>query len=241
MSVTQVRKDRERASREALILEHAARLLIRDGYQDLNLDELAQAVEYSKGTLYLHFESKEDLALAVATRVCQERADLFDRATRFTGRTRERMRAIGFACCHFAVHHRDYFNLEMMLKSDSFWEKASEERRRQHGLQAARLLHSTSAIVNDAIHAGDLPRTTRVQDVVFSLISITLGSHLAAMEPDIQLLCALNDPIEALRRNQDTVCDGWHWKPLFKDWDYKATDRRIHREIFPESAWFKPA
>jgi AcrR family transcriptional regulator len=85
MSVNQSRKDRERPGREELIIDHAQRLLARDGFQDLNLDEVARAVEYSKGTLYLHFESKEDLVLAVATRALRQRADLFERAATFQG------------------------------------------------------------------------------------------------------------------------------------------------------------
>lgn len=239
MSVTQLRKERERAAREELILEHGRRLLLRDGFQNLNLDELARAIEYSKGTIYLHFETKEDLALAVATKALKDRAELFERASRFKGITRERMRAVGFACCQFAVVHRDYFNIEMTLKSPSFWEKASEERRRQHGLQASRLFHVTNAIATDAIRAGDLPPGTRTQDVTLSLISITMGSHIAGMQPEIQMLCDVEDPIAVVRRNQDLVCDGWGWKPLLNEFDYAATDRRIKAEIFPEAAWFK--
>jgi AcrR family transcriptional regulator len=239
MSATQTRKERERAAREELILTHARRLLLRDGFQNFNLDELAQAIEYSKGTIYLHFETKEDLALAVATQALKERADLFERAAKFTGRTRERVRAIGFACCQFAVAHRDYFGIELMLKSTSFWEKTSAERRRLHGLQAGRMFHTTNGIVLDAQRAGDLSYDVRPQDVTLSLIAITMGSHIVAMQPDLQMLGGIEDPICVVRRNQDLVCDGWGWKPLLKDWDYLATDRRIKAEIFPEANWFK--
>src|SRR3974377_1429166 len=97
MSVIQARKERERAAREELILDHAQRILLRDGFQNLILDELAQAIEYSKGTLYLHFKTKEDIALAVVTRALKERADFFERALSFQGRSRERIRTVGFA------------------------------------------------------------------------------------------------------------------------------------------------
>jgi len=239
MSVTQARKERERAEREVLILDHAQRLLVRDGFQDLNLDELAEAVEYSKGTIYQHFESKEDLTLAIATRALRERSDLFERASKFQGRSRERMRAVGFACCQFAIIHRDYFSVEMMLKSDSFWEKASAERRRQHGVQAGRLLQVTNGIVVEAQVLGDLPKDVRPMDVTLSLIAVTMGSHIAAMQPDLQVACAIEDPICVVRQNQDRMCDGWGWKPLLAEWDYAATDRRIRAEIFPEATWLK--
>src|SRR6186713_2509423 len=119
MTPTQTRKDRERTARESLVLEHAARLLIRDGFQNLNLDELASAVEYSKGTLYLHFKSKEDLALAVATQALQYRADLLERAAAFAGTTRQRARAMTFASCEFMMTHRDFFTVELMLQARS--------------------------------------------------------------------------------------------------------------------------
>lgn len=232
------RKERERAAREELILEHGRRLLVRDGFQDFNLDELAKAIEYSKGTIYLHFQTKEDLVLSVATVALKQRADLFERASKFSGRSRERIRAIGFACCQFAVMCKDYFSIEMTLKSTSFWGKTSPERRRLHGLQASRLIHTTNSIVSDAIREKELPADIKPSDVTFSLIAVTMGSHVAAMQPDIQMLCAIQDPISIVRQNQDLVCEGWHWKPLLKDWDYAATDRRIKKEVFPEAAWF---
>jgi AcrR family transcriptional regulator len=241
VSVTATRKDRERAAREELILDHGQRLLLRDGYQNLNLDELAKAIEYSKGTIYQHFEAKEDLVLAIATRALRERGDLFERASQFTGKTRERIRAIGFACCEFAISHKDFFNIEMMLKSTSFWEKSSQERRRQHGVQAGRLFQIVTAIAIEAVRCGDLPPKTKVTDVTLSLIAVTMGSHVAAMEPDLQMLFAIEDPLAVVRRNQDLICDGWGWKPLLCDWDYAATDRRIRAEIFPECTWLKDA
>src|SRR5258706_16317843 len=100
VSLTAARKEREKAAREELMIDHATRLLLREGYQNLNLDVLAQAVEYSKGTIYLHFSTKEDLVLAVATRIFKERADLFECVAQFQGRTRERVRAIGFTRVH---------------------------------------------------------------------------------------------------------------------------------------------
>ncbi|MEM9015773.1 MAG: helix-turn-helix domain-containing protein, partial [Verrucomicrobiota bacterium] len=59
------RKRREFEAREKMVVEHADELLLDRGYLGLNLDELADRVEYSKATLYHHFSSKEDLVLAV--------------------------------------------------------------------------------------------------------------------------------------------------------------------------------
>ena len=47
-----------------LILDAAERLLIRFGYSKMTMDDLAREVGVAKGTLYLHFPSKEEVVLS---------------------------------------------------------------------------------------------------------------------------------------------------------------------------------
>jgi len=238
--VVQNRKERERAAREELILDHAQRMLLRDGFQNLNLDELAEAVEYSKGTLYLHFKTKEDIALAVVTRAQKERADFFERALGFQGRSRERVQAVGFACCHFANVYPDYFNVELMLKSQSFWEKADEVRQHQFAMQGGRCFRVVHKLVTDGLQSGDLPQgKMSSEQIVFSIASTAMGSHIMGRNPHATLMAGIEDPLKALCQNVHLILDGLKWKPLFDAWDYEAVDRRIKKEIFPEATWFK--
>jgi AcrR family transcriptional regulator len=240
VNVIQTRKERDRAAREELILDHAQRILLRDGFQNLNLDELAEAVEYSKGTLYLHFKTKEDIALAVITRAQKERADFFERASGFKGRSRERVRAIGFACCHFAKVYPDYFNVEMMLKSLSFWEKADEARQHQFAMQGGRCFRVMHKLVTEGLQSGDLPQgKIPSEEIVFSIVSTAIGSHIMGRNPHAVLIAGIEDPLKILCQNVNLVLDGLKWKPLTDEWDYDAVDRRIQTEIFPEATWFK--
>ena len=109
MSITTERKQRELKLREDLILDTAAAMFSEQGYLNLNLDKLAEKVQYSKGTLYQHFETKEDLLLAVAGRSLEQRQILFQRAAGFSGRARERMCAIGIADRIFVYNHPSIF------------------------------------------------------------------------------------------------------------------------------------
>lgn len=233
------RKERERAAREELIVSHAQELLAREGFQDLNLDELAHSIEYAKGTIYLHFKTKEDLVLAVMTRQLKERADLLERAAGFSGSTRERARALSCASCQFVSTHQDHFALELMLKLRSFSNRVSEEQRQRYLKESRRVFEIPDAIVREAIAAGDLPARTRADDVTLSLIAITIGSHCAVTQPEWQSLCRARCPIRALQLHQNLVLDGWGWKPLSAELDFKALDRRIGKEIFPEADWLK--
>ena len=236
---TPTRKEREFQAREELILSHARRLLLEKGFQAWNMEQLAEAVEYSKGTLYQHFTSKEDLVLAVSTDALRMRADLFEKAAQFKGKSRERCRAIGFACCEFAYNCPEYFHIEMMLKSASFWEKASEERRQAHAFQGARTWRVLNNIVVQAMALGDLPsgRFTPEQ-ATFALVSVTVGSHIMTQEPILRVQAGISDPMASVRTNQDLICDGLGWQPLLHDYDYASTDKNIVKELFPSAlAW----
>lgn len=54
-----------------LILDAADRLLARYGYKKMTIDDLAREVGVGKGTIYLHFSSKEEVALSRIDRVIE--------------------------------------------------------------------------------------------------------------------------------------------------------------------------
>jgi TetR/AcrR family transcriptional regulator, fatty acid metabolism regulator protein len=54
-------KETQREARRTLILQAAYDVLVEKGYYEASMDEIAARVGISKGTLYLHFKSKEDL------------------------------------------------------------------------------------------------------------------------------------------------------------------------------------
>jgi len=217
--------------RESLLLEHAARLLVRDGFQDLNLDELAAAAEYSKGTLYLHFKSKEDLVLGVATQALKYRADLLERGAAFEGKTRERVRAMALASGEFMATHRDYFALELMLQTRSFWNRVSDERRDRHLAETGRIAHAVNQVVMDARACGDLPRKFSPEEVALSLMAITMGSHCMITLPAFQAVCPIPEPAVALVEFGERLMDGWGWKPLANGKRSEALDQRIQKHL----------
>ena len=58
-------KEKQRQEREALILQVAEEVLMDKGYYETSMDEIASRVGVAKGTVYLHFPSKEDLVVAI--------------------------------------------------------------------------------------------------------------------------------------------------------------------------------
>ncbi|WP_373046796.1 TetR/AcrR family transcriptional regulator [Vulgatibacter sp.] len=60
------RKEREFKRREQEILEAALDLFGRDDWQSVTIEQIAQAAEIGKGTVYKHFESKDQIYARLA-------------------------------------------------------------------------------------------------------------------------------------------------------------------------------
>jgi TetR/AcrR family transcriptional regulator, fatty acid metabolism regulator protein len=61
-------RERQRQEREELILRAAEEVVLEKGYREMSMDEVAARVGIAKGTVYLHFASKEELVFALFER-----------------------------------------------------------------------------------------------------------------------------------------------------------------------------
>ena len=64
MGITE-RREREREEVRKKILDAARELFEREGYDNVTMRRIADAIEYSPTTIYLHFEDKDDLVRAL--------------------------------------------------------------------------------------------------------------------------------------------------------------------------------
>ena len=67
-SAERLRSPQQRAERAARILDVAADLLLRHGYRRVSIDDVAEGAGIGKGTVYLHWKTREQLFSAVFTR-----------------------------------------------------------------------------------------------------------------------------------------------------------------------------
>jgi len=235
---TTTRKQREIEAREVLILSVASRLLGEHGYLGLTMDQIAAATEYSKGTIYNHFASKEEVLLALVTETAKLRVAWFERAATFKGSPRERMTAVGVSLELFARLYPEHFTVEQIVTADSIREKIAPEG--QDRLEACEqgCMNAVIGIVRDALANGDLelPEGTTPASLCFGLWTSSYGGlSLLKGKPALENL-GITDPLAALRRNQQALMDGHGWKPLTHEWDYAATGERALNEVFPDEA-----
>jgi AcrR family transcriptional regulator len=67
-SIDRLRDPRQRQERATRILDVAAALLLRHGYRRVTVDDVAAGADIGKGTIYLHWKSREELFIAVFER-----------------------------------------------------------------------------------------------------------------------------------------------------------------------------
>jgi AcrR family transcriptional regulator len=234
---TTLRKQREVKQRELHLLDVGRRMLIEHGYAGLSMDRLAEATEYSKGTIYQHFSTKEDLVTALACQSMEQRASLFDRVARFPGRPRERMEGIGVADELFARLYPQSFRSELIIKMANLEDRASTDRKGVLQAQEGRCLGVPLAILEEAVGVGDLPATVPVSQVMLAVITLAVGTHtiVSNFRPLLDQI-RVDDPFSALRANIRVLLDGFGWEPLSTEWDYAESHRRIIREVFADEA-----
>src|SRR5882757_439117 len=67
-SAERLRDPQRRAERAARILDVAADLLLRHGYRRVTIDDVAAGAGIGKGTVYLHWKTREQMFSAVFAR-----------------------------------------------------------------------------------------------------------------------------------------------------------------------------
>src|SRR5688500_18818448 len=75
-----------------LILDATDRLLARYGYKKMTMEDLAQEVGIGKGTIYLHFPSKEEVVLSHVDRIVERLKGQLSAIARREGSAAARLR-----------------------------------------------------------------------------------------------------------------------------------------------------
>ena len=236
---TFTRKQREVRQREASLLGIARKMLVEQGYAGLSMDRLAEATEYSKGTIYQHFSTKEDLITALSVESNEQRLALLAKARTFQGRPRERMLALGVADELFVQLHPHYYRSELIIHMAGLESRASSGRRETMILQDECVAAWIKEIVLEAARAGDLPATagTTAGSVAFAVFSMAVGTHHCVVNfPHVLEQLGVASPLDTMRDHVHAMLDGLLWRPLRTEWDYQATFNRIVREVFADES-----
>ncbi|MGD8801691.1 MAG: TetR/AcrR family transcriptional regulator [Gammaproteobacteria bacterium] len=233
------RKQREFQLREQLILDTAQNMLHEHGYAQLTMERIAEAVEYSKGTIYNHFSSKEDLVCSLCCRCINNLLELFKRACDYPGTTRERFSAIGIA---YSLYHQmnplDAQNIQI-VKTNAVREKLSADKLNQMNILEHEITQLCVNLVNEAVANGDITRIDNhtADTIVYGFWSMLYGGMLLA-QSDIPLEdLGFSPVITTLWHNSQRLMDAYGWQPQSRDMDNDALFQKLCSALFAEEVY----
>ncbi|NPT43307.1 TetR family transcriptional regulator [Paraburkholderia sp. 1N] len=112
MGIVERKKRQKQALRER-ILDAARRIVMREGFAALSMRKIADAIEYSPATLYLHFASRDEIAQALCAEGYAQLLETFVPLVQIADPA-ERLKALGRAYVAFGVAHPETYRLIFM-------------------------------------------------------------------------------------------------------------------------------
>lgn len=230
------RKQRELLKREQLILDTAQNILRQDGLQSLTMERVASEIEYSKGTVYNHFSSKEEIISGISCRCVSNLIEMFNRAKNYAGSHRERIAAVGIAHSLYAQLNPDELQNMQIIKSAAVREKIPAEKQLALLQLEQQITSIVLEIVNDAVRDGDIPAEQPFipDSIVLGLWSMGYGSNLLHLSGIPFDKLGIQQPLEMMLLNSHKLLDSYQWKPLSTEFDIYALREKLCKELFAE-------
>lgn len=108
---TAERKEKEKSARRVTIVNAAERLFATKGYDGVAMEDIAREAQLAKGTLYLYFNNKDSLYIAVAVRGAAILKEMMARGVAREVRGIDKASAACVAFYEFSKQHPFYFRM----------------------------------------------------------------------------------------------------------------------------------
>lgn len=217
-------RSRQRLLREQNLLQLARQILLQEGFSGLTMDRLTAVSTVSKGTIYNHFSSKEDVLTALAIDSLQRLQALFTLAAQAGAHSRERVLALHYAYSLFGELQPTSFYCLINSASPAMQEKTSAARLTLRIQLEQRLMEQCEQLLQQACDEGALsaPQTS-IARLAYLNWAVAFGMN-ALYVPGQQLWMAGNvSRSDICLQGLNLLFDGMGWQPLSNAWDYQQS------------------
>lgn len=144
----------KREQREREIVAATIRLFSERGFLDIRMSDIAKETGYAMGTIYSHFESKEDLLVACAYTLCLDEKALFNAIVAHPISDIEKI--ITLAQCSWLIssHHPDLIEIDNLSLMPSIWRRATAYRAERLNQLHVELANIFLGVVLKALEQG---------------------------------------------------------------------------------------
>jgi len=164
------RKIKEKEALRDLILQAARRLFVAKGIEQTTIRNIADAVDYSVGTVYVYFKDKTDILHALHSEGFTELGNQF-KVLFAVADPMERLRAMGRIYIQFALENPDMYDLMFTLKAPMDYLEDEKNADWNEGKSTFSALKTT---VQDCINAGHF-KNHHLEPLSFMIWSLVHG------------------------------------------------------------------
>ncbi len=222
-------KQKKVADREMKLINIAHELVDEIGFANLTMDQLVKQSGYSKGTIYKHFSSKEDLITALGIRALTLVIELSNKALKFPGHSREVALASHFAYQLYSQLEPTLFMCVLSAKTPTVMEKSSPERLNTLREKEQEITSLCDQLFQAGIEDGSLyaDKKTGVEGLTFANWAMSFGTNVLLMNAkESECIDRLNQK-DLLLNNINLLFDGMGWQPLSSNYDYGKTNKNL--------------
>lgn len=164
---SQQRRQQEKQDVRQAILDAASALFLEHGYQGFSLRQVAEQIGYSPGTLYLYFEDKDAILLAIMSEGVIQFGQMITQAAQPDVDERQRLYRLGQAYIEFGMKYRAHYQLMFMQRTDYLTRQNDAANQ-----PLAQLFDVWRGVVEDAMRAGVLQMGDPVStgDTIWALL-----------------------------------------------------------------------
>jgi AcrR family transcriptional regulator len=181
------RRKKEKENRKNSILKAARKLFFERGFKSVTVDLIAAKAEVSKGSIYLYFDSKEEIYTQILISANVEHHKLLENFSKREGTASELLLAFARNYIDFFLENNELFRILMtfMLHSESM--NLTED-------QNTQLIHTTnenirmiSEILQKGIDSGEfvpLPDIWQTQNAIWGLLNGIISLYIYTGAPE---------------------------------------------------------
>lgn len=188
-------KQEKHKLREDKIISVSSEMIAEEGFFNLRMTDLAKKSDISVGTLYVHFESKEDLLIGIGIHSIRQRFDLFKYVQEKYQDPVERLIAI--LICDHILNEKfgEISEIERLAQFPSVWKRASYRRMEEMNILCKNIGDFVRAIIEAALDSGELNASNKEAQSIATCINASFWGVCVGMHHVFNSYCVKSQEI----------------------------------------------
>lgn len=190
------RKEREKADMKEMITTAAMKMFLEDGYAKTSIRNIADAIEYSPGTIYLYYKDKDELLYEVQRQAYMQLLAAF-KAGATSKDPLEKLQQLGKIYVSFGLQNPELYDLMFIIRAPMNVDDNLHEN--NGGETFDYLLNCLDDCIKEnlLIFKTPLQAALQVWAMMHGLVSLNLRCRLKFMTPDQESIeMMLNQAVE---------------------------------------------